>query len=158
LVFLGIIGVGLLLAWLLRSQPAEVASVGRPAPGFVVELLDGGSFDSADRFPGRQVVVNLWASWCIPCRTEMPAISEFAAAHPEVLVVGVAVEDALEPAREFATEIAPRYALAMGNEEFEAAYPRLGLPVTYVIDSGGTVTDIHNGLVDMETLEELTGT
>jgi cytochrome c biogenesis protein CcmG, thiol:disulfide interchange protein DsbE len=157
LVFLGVVGAGLLLSWMLRSSPTEVATVGLPAPGFTVELLDGGRFDLDEQSSGRAAVVNLWASWCIPCRTEMPAISEFAAAHPEILVVGVAVEDTLASAREFGAEISPAYQLALGDAEFEAVYPRLGLPVTYVIDAGGTVTDIHNGLIDAAMLEELTG-
>jgi hypothetical protein len=86
----------------------------------------------------------------------MPTLSEFANGHPEVLVFGVAVEDTLERAFDFALEIGVVYPLAMGDPVFEAAYPRLGLPVTYFIDSDGVVTDLHNGLIDLTTLEELT--
>jgi hypothetical protein len=87
----------------------------------------------------------------------VPELSAFADENPGIAVLGVAVEDRLPAAEEFAAEISPSYQLAMGDRAFEAAYPRLGLPVTYFIDSDGTVTDIHNGIIDIETLEEITG-
>jgi len=102
-------------------------------------------------------VLNLWASWCIPCRTETPEISAFAVDHPEVKVIGVAVEDTETGATKFAEDFMPSYDLGIGDAAFEAAYPRLGLPVTYVIDDAGTVIEIFNGIVDQETLENLAG-
>jgi cytochrome c biogenesis protein CcmG, thiol:disulfide interchange protein DsbE len=157
LVFLGVIVVGLALGWILRTQPVDVAQVDRPAPGFRVELLDGDHFDLDEHMAvtPKVVVVNLWASWCIPCRTEMPEISAFALANPGVTVIGVSVQDTEAAARAFADEIQPSYALALGNPEFESAYPWLGLPATYVIDSNGVVAILHNGIVDVATLEEM---
>ncbi|HEX9762874.1 MAG TPA: TlpA disulfide reductase family protein [Acidimicrobiia bacterium] len=154
--FIAVVAGGLFISWLIRGEPPEVAAVGRQAPFFEVALLDGGTFDLSEQLElGKPVVVNLWASWCIPCRTEMPDLSAFAAAHPEVTMIGVAVEDRLEKARAFAAEISPVYPLAMGDPAFEDSYPRLGLPVTYVIDATGTVTAVHNGIIDFEALEEL---
>ena len=157
-IFVAVLGAGLLIAWLLGREPVTTAEVGATAPDFEVTLLDEGTFDLSDHLEadGRPIVLNLWASWCIPCRTEMPTLSEFARSNPDVLVLGVAVEDTLERASEFAAEIEVVYPLAMGDPAFETAYPRLGLPVTYFIDGDGLVTDQHNGLVDAETLEELT--
>ncbi|MCI0544999.1 MAG: TlpA family protein disulfide reductase [Actinobacteria bacterium] len=132
--------------------------MGSPAPPFEVELLDGGIFALTRHLTddGRPLVLNLWASWCVPCRTEMPDLSTFANAHPDIAVLGVAVEDRLESAAEFAEEIGVVYPLALGDQGFEASYPRLGLPVTYFIDANGKVTDVHHGLIDIATLEELT--
>lgn len=148
------VAIGLLVGWIVRSGPAEVAEVGMAAPGFDVELFDGGTFTLSES-TGRPIVVNLWASWCPPCREEIPDISAFAEAHPDVQVIGVAVEDQEQAAREFAGEIGAAYPLGLGTTEFEDAYPNLGLPATYVIDERGTVTDIFNGVVDEETLESL---
>lgn len=131
-----------------------VAELGAQAPDFTVELFDGGTFVLSDR-AGSPVVVNLWASWCGPCREEIPAISAFADTHPDVQVVGVAVEDPERSARDFAAQIGASYPLGMGTTEFEDAYPNLGLPATYVIDESGTVTEIFNGIVDEEILEDL---
>jgi hypothetical protein len=55
-------------------------------------------------------------------------------------------------AREFAAEIDASYPLALGTEEIEDAYPNFGLPVTYVIDEEGVVTDVYNGVVDEQIL------
>ena len=154
-IFLAVLGAGLAIAWIVDRQPVATAEVGAPAPDFTVPLLDVGDFGLAHHLEsdGRPLVLNLWASWCIPCRTEMPTLSEFAQANPEVIVLGVAVEDTLEEAVAFADEIGVLYPVAMGDAAFEASYPRLGLPVTYFISSDGVVTGMHNGLIDIETLE-----
>lgn len=152
--FVLVVVAGLVVGWIVRSGPPEVAQIGEPAPDFSVELLEGGTFTLSETGRG-PVVVNLWASWCPPCREEIPDISAFAEANPNVQVIGVAVEDREASAREFANEIGASYPLAMGTTGFEDAYPNLGLPATYIIDADGTVTDIFNGIVDDEILEEL---
>lgn len=148
---------GLALGWALKPETAGTAEVGGPAPDFTVPLIGGGGFTLSDQLDSRNapVVLNLWASWCIPCRTETPEISAFAAAHPEVKVIGVAVEDTEAGATRFSEDFKPSYDLGIGDADFEAAYPRLGLPVTYVIDEAGQVTEVFNGIVNQETLEDL---
>lgn len=155
--FVAVLVVGLAVAWALDSPP-QSAETGEPAPDFMVELLDGGSFALADHISGdgRPVVLNLWASWCPPCREEIPDLSAFAAANPGVAVLGVAVEDRVEDARAFAAEIRPDYPLAIGNAAFEESYPNFGLPVTYFLDGSGEVTEVFNGVLTVEALEEKT--
>jgi thiol-disulfide isomerase/thioredoxin len=122
-----------------------------------VELIDGGSFRLADHLSedGRPLIVNLWASWCVPCREEIPALSDFAEAHPETAIIGVAVEDTIDDASAFGEEIDPAYPLAFGNAGFDEAYPKVGLPVTYFLDGSGVVTTVHNGILTSETIEEI---
>jgi thiol-disulfide isomerase/thioredoxin len=136
-----------------------VAEVGEPAPDFTVELLDGGSFTLTDHLTGdgRPLIVNLWASWCVPCREEMPALSDFAEANPETAIIGVAVEDTIDSATAFGEEIDPSYPLAFGNAGFDEAYPNFGLPVTYFLDESGVVTTVHNGILTSEMIEEIAG-
>lgn len=157
-VFVGVVVVGLLIGWLLRSEEgAEVATVGMKAPDFTVSLIDGGEFTLSEELAAnnRTVVLNLWASWCIPCRTETPEISDFARENPGVTVIGVAVEDTEDGSRAFAAEFAPSYSLAIGDEDFDDKYPRLGLPATYIIDADGVIGELFNGIVTVETLEDL---
>ena len=154
-VFVLVVAAGLLVGSIIRSGPAGVAQVGEPAPEFSVEVFGTGKTFDLSGASGQPVVVNLWASWCPPCREEIPDISAFAERHPDVQVIGVAVEDPERSAREFAAEINASYPLAMGTPEFEDAYPNLGLPATFIIDESGTVTQIFNGVVNEETLEEL---
>lgn len=150
---------GLAIGWALRDDGAAEARIGEPAPDFTVDLIDGASFTLSHHLEsdGRPLVLNLWASWCIPCRTEIPEISAFADNNPGYLVLGVAVDDTEESATDFARGIGAKYDLAIGGNEFESAYPRLGLPATYFIDSSGTVTDVFNGILNEATLVDLAG-
>lgn len=155
-VFLAVVGVGLLIGWLFRTTPGDAAEIGARAPDFTVEVIDGGTF-TLSAAQGRPVVLNFWASWCNPCREEIPAISAYADANPDVTVIGVAVKDVDEDSREFASQIGASYPLAYGTVEIEDTYPLLGLPGTYIIDPEGVVTDIHNGIIDAATLTDLVG-
>jgi len=148
--------VGLAVAWALDGSGAT-ARTGEKAPDFYVDLLDGGRFTLDDHISddGRPLVLNLWASWCLPCREEIPDLSAFATANPEISVVGVAVEDRLEDARAFAAELRPSYPLAFANPGFDESYPNFGLPVTYFLDEDGVVTNVFNGVLTIETLEEM---
>ena len=72
-------------------------------------------------------------------------------------MLGVAVDDTEAAAIDFARNIGAGYDLAIGDSDFESAYPRIGLPVTYFIESSGTVTDVFNGILNEATLEDLAG-
>jgi len=150
-----VLALGLAISWAL-SGGDDTAGQGDPAPDFVVEFFDGSSFDLGDHLEqdGRPVVLNLWASWCAPCREEIPDLSAFAVRTPGVAVIGVAVEDTLEDALALATELEPSYPLALGGDDFERSYPNFGLPVTYFIDGDGIVTDLFNGVLTEESLQE----
>ncbi len=76
---LGLVG---LLAYAFRTDPREIPSplLGRPAPPFAIALFDGGRFDLAEQ-QDRVVVVNFWASWCVPCREEAPLLEAAWQAH-----------------------------------------------------------------------------
>ena len=152
-VFVGFVIVGLLVAFLFdRSQGAVV---GGRAPDFTVELLDGGSFTLSEHLAedGRPLIINLWASWCGPCRAEMPEISAYALANPDIAVLGVAVRDIRNKTIEFAEEVQVSYPLAFDEGEFGELYSSIGLPATYFINTDGIVADMVNGIVTEESLE-----
>ena len=111
-----------------------------PAPAFVAPLLDGGPFDLAAA-RGHVVVVHLWASWCPPCRAEMPILSHYAATHREVMVVGLSFDtkrDRRAVAQAMAGLAFPT-ALAAHATVNGFGTPAL-LPQTLVIDRGGRIT------------------
>jgi cytochrome c biogenesis protein CcmG/thiol:disulfide interchange protein DsbE len=131
------------------------ALAGQPAPDISFPLFDGSTFSIADHFAndGRPLVLNFWASWCIPCREEMPAFSELAAENPEIAFVGVAVDDARQSAVDFAEQVAVVYPLGIDESNtIGQSYPYLGLPTTYLIGADGIVARQIQGQVLKEQL------
>jgi thiol-disulfide isomerase/thioredoxin len=130
---------------------------GEPAPDFSIELIDGTTFRLSDHLAddGRPVVLNLWASWCNPCREEMPEFDAASKTHTDVFFIGVAVEDNPTDAAAFAAEIGVSYPLAIDDaERVSRRYPSPGLPATFFISSeGGIVRTIFGGM-DEETLTQ----
>jgi thiol-disulfide isomerase/thioredoxin len=170
IVFAGIVLIGLAINTALDSStPSEDSGVvfdvenfptgalgGESAPIVAFPLFDGSTFDLANHFSsdGRPVVLNFWASWCFPCRTEMPEFSDVAAANPEVLFVGVAVADDRSPAEALADEVGVVYPLGIDEQGTVAGnYPYIGLPTTFLIGSDGIVTHQIQGQVTGEALQ-----
>ena len=109
-------------------------------------------------YQGRWVVVNFWATWCVPCIQEIPEIAEFARTYPRVAVIGVAM-DADNPAKvkQFAQKTGHDFPLVLADEKVEK---QLGepkaLPTTRVYDPTGKVVYDRPGRVSVKSLEELT--
>jgi cytochrome c biogenesis protein CcmG, thiol:disulfide interchange protein DsbE len=161
LVFIVVIAVGLLVAQAM-GEPGDSGSGGAlsgVAPEVVLTDFDGGEWRLSEhlREDGRPVVLNLWASWCIPCREEIPELSAFADSHPAFLLVGVAVNDTLEEARALASELAPRYLVGMdATGRLRDRYPSVGMPFTVVIDRQGIIRWSKAGGVTASELESAT--
>ncbi|MDJ0953813.1 MAG: TlpA disulfide reductase family protein [Acidimicrobiia bacterium] len=140
----------------IASQDPNLPGDAEPAPNFALTTFAGDTFDLSEHVAndGRPVILNLWASWCGPCRAEMPAIDTSASQHPEVAYIGVAVMDNENDARAFAEEIGVTYPLAHDDGSVEDAYPVLGLPATIYINGDGTIAKTHFGVVTVESLDE----
>lgn len=140
----------------LTENDPNVPGANETAPTFQLETVDGGVFDLTEHLSndGRPVVLNLWASWCPPCRAEMPAINTASQRHPEVAFVGVAVQDDPIKSADFATEIGITYTIALDDGSVEDAYPVMGLPGTFFINSDGTIAKRHFGVVTIDSLDD----
>lgn len=125
------------------------------APIFAVDTADGGQFSLSEHLAedGRPVFLNLWASWCFPCREEMPAIDEASRLHPEVAFIGVAVQDSRSDAEDFVEEIGVSYTIGFDDEDaVDDGYAPLGLPASYIISSDGVILERIFGKVTQEDL------
>lgn len=163
LVFLAVVVAGSAAAALLRSEGASDVLpagplAGQPAPDFQAPLFDGSTFQLSEHLAsdGRPLVLNLWASWCGPCRAEMPELSAFAVSHPEVRLVGIAVNDTEADAMAFVEELQPTFATGIDRDgSVRRLYPTFGLPSTLVIDTEGNVVHHVDGPVTSELLERM---
>lgn len=141
-------------AWQLRTPPIDAPTAtdaldsqnpgasGDIAPDFEVTLRSGESFSLARHLAGdgRPVLLNLWASWCIPCRNEMPLLDDLAPTYPSVLFLGVAVNDTRASAEGFVEEIDVEYAIGFDDGgTLTDSYPAPAMPVTYIIGGDGVV-------------------
>jgi cytochrome c biogenesis protein CcmG, thiol:disulfide interchange protein DsbE len=145
-IFVAAIAVGVLASGL--GGAPDRAEVGSTAPPLTVTGFDGTPFNLQAHVDGGggPVLLNLWASWCEPCRREFPALSAFAAMNPGVTVVGVAVRDQLDDARAFAFEMQPSFLVAFDEGDLvNESYPVFSLPGTFIVDRNGVITDFVIG-------------
>lgn len=132
--------------------------VGRPAPEVIADLFDGDRWVLSDHLAGddRPVLLNLFASWCGPCETEIPRLSEFAGRHPEIQVIGVAVRDEPGPARALSDRLAPSYPTGIdATGRLRDAYVGFGMPALFLIDRSGIVVAQLEGGASADQLEDL---
>ncbi len=147
--------------WYQSTTPgaeAARAAVGTPAPPFALPDLDG-QIRRSDEWAGKVMVVNFWATWCPPCRREMPAFVELQKryANEGVVFVGIALDEASKAAA-FADQVGVDYPILVGDEsaiETARAFGnRFGaLPYTAVVDRRGNIRYTHRGEVTEEALE-----
>jgi thiol-disulfide isomerase/thioredoxin len=112
-------------------------SSGAGAPTLQGTTLQGEAFDLA-RSTGKPTVVNFFASWCPPCNSEAPDLVDFAAAHPEVRFVGVAVNDAQADTQVFVTTYGVHYTVVMDPDgQIARDWGAGGIPATFFLDEDG---------------------
>lgn len=102
----------------------------------------------------RPAVVNVWASWCLPCRAEAPLLDEAFASHgSEVDFIGVDVQDNREDAREFLDEFGLEFEHFFDpDRSVPNHFAGIGTPITFFFASDGTLLHTHNGVIDERTL------
>ena len=135
------------------------AAVGEPAPDFLLETEDG-TIRLSD-FRGQTVIVNFWASWCAPCRFEMP---ELQALYEErlpdgdltIIAIDFSASDTREAALDFANEIGITFPVAFDTPDGDVAarYGVRGLPATFFVDGEGIVRAMNLGPVFGDILPE----
>lgn len=140
------------------AAPEVLPEDQREAPIVVaVPRLAGAGDLVVGRPTARPTVVNLWASWCGPCKEEMPAVQRFADANRDVRVVGIAVDDSPDAAREFAREVGVTFPLGVDDDDAVGdGYGVTGLPTTLVLDRSGRLAATWAGPVTEAELGRLT--
>jgi thiol-disulfide isomerase/thioredoxin len=130
----------------------------KPVADFSVATLDGRTLTSGD-LRGKVVIVNFWATWCAPCRAEMPALVALQDKYRDHLViVGVSEDEGpIENVKRFLTEYGVNYPIAMTTPELARVFPGVtALPTTFILDRELRVAQKHIGMLDAETTEHET--
>jgi len=153
------IAVACAILWLAPASGAAraAAEIGKSAPELVVTTLDGQVFDLA-KLKGNVVLVSYWATWCAPCKKDMPKLNAFYRSHQQqnLAMIGISVdrERDLHKVRKVMASLA--YPVALLKDVIVDGFgPPEGVPITWIIDTDGKVRDrmievrdeLLNGLV-----------
>ena len=128
-----------------------------PAPAWALKDLSG-AVVSFEQFKGKVVVIDFWATWCPPCREEIPGYIALASKYAKdgLVIVGISLDQAgPEVVKAFASKAGINYPLVMGDEGVVAAFGGVeGIPTTFLIDRTGQLRDRKVGLVEKAEYEK----
>ncbi|HYJ87252.1 MAG TPA: cytochrome c biogenesis protein CcdA [Pyrinomonadaceae bacterium] len=123
-------------------KPTTSSANAVQAPDVQFARLDGGNLKLSD-LRGRVVVLNFWATWCIPCRSEIPALSamEKSLGGEGLTVVGVSYDDTADSIQDFQKDLKQDYTVVLGGKDVGSQLPASPLPTTYIIDRQGRIRE-----------------
>jgi cytochrome c biogenesis protein CcmG/thiol:disulfide interchange protein DsbE len=135
--------------------PVPAAVVGAPAPDFELKTLDGTSIRLSD-LKGKVVAVNFWATWCEPCRIEMPDLEARAESHAaDLVVLGVNFDESPEDVRAFGKRVGVAFPLLLDpGGVVQHLYRVLGYPTTFFVDRDGVIRAEHVGLMTPAQIDD----
>jgi peroxiredoxin len=140
-----------------HSEGDGLLSPGDAAPlDFTLKDINGNDV-ALSSFKGKAILINFWATWCGPCKVEMPHLVELQEQYKDDLVIlGVSVDDTAEKMKPFAEQMHINYPLlvGLGRDDMQEAYgPLWGIPVSVFINREGKISKRHSGIASKEQLE-----
>jgi peroxiredoxin len=136
--------------------PVVAPLAGSLAPDFGAQALDGQSIRLSE-LRGRAVILNFWATWCAPCRAEMPLLDDRSRALAErgLTILGANFDEPEEAVRAFRDELGLSFPLLLDpGGEIQSLYRVIGYPTTYFIDADGVIQAVHLGVMDEAQLDD----
>lgn len=138
---------GLVFALSAGGVSASTALVGQPAPDFALKSASGENLRLSE-YRGEVVMINFWATWCGPCRQEMPLLDEMYDRYRRIgfQLLGVNIDDDAGKAMEMVEELGVSFPVLFDSEKsVSERYEVEAMPVTILVDRGGTVRYVHQG-------------
>ena len=157
-VVLGIAALVVVLVLAFRRDPHDLktGTIGKPAAAFTLQKLDGTGPMTITPGDGKVVVINFFASWCIPCKQENPALVrmyERYRSSPDVVFVGVLYQDSLDGGLRYVRDNGVTWPTVTDDQGRVAfSFGVFGIPETYFIGSDGIIAGRHIGPIDETTL------
>ena len=156
------------------TSPAHVHAGGAVSAGATMAICDAeakpanydftlqdqtGADVDFELFRGKVVLLNFWATWCGPCKIEVPWFVEFTEEYGDdgLIVLGLSIDDTVDKIQAFVDEFDVNYPMlvGLGREDFLEAYgPIWGVPMTFFIDRDGTVCRTHAGIATRDEFEQ----
>ena len=144
------------LVWNLQgsgSAKPDAPRIGSVAPNFTATDLNGNAVSLAGS-RGRPVILNFWATWCVPCKAEMPAITAVAKTNPNAVVLAVNVLDGPVLVRSFADDVQLGFVPLLDPAGTVARQYKVdSIPSSFFIGPDGTIRAINIGPMDQATIE-----
>ncbi len=149
----------LLFGWIvmrrtLTNSPSRTGEL-RPAPDFSLTDLSGTKL-SLSQYRGKVVLLDFWATWCDPCKEEIPHFVEMQNRYASqgLQIIGISMDDDEQAVRAFQQQFKMNYPVAMGSVEVAEQFGGiLGLPITFVIDREGRIVSRHVGATQSSVFE-----
>jgi thiol-disulfide isomerase/thioredoxin len=136
---------------------ADALAVGKPAPlHFTMTDMNGVDVKLAS-FKGKVILLNFWATWCGPCKQEIPDLIQIQKQYgQDLVVIGISIDDPLDKMKAFAGEYHMNYPVLMGKDrpDVEDAFgPLFGIPVSVFVDRDGNIWKRHTGIASRAQFE-----
>jgi thiol-disulfide isomerase/thioredoxin len=145
-----------LLSSIAPRVPAQQPSlINKQAPRFVRPDVNGKRID-LEHYRGKVVLLNFWATWCAPCRVELPTFSSWQGRYGQdgLQVIAVSMDDDSAPVIKAVSELQLNFPVLMGDEKLGNEYGGvLGLPVTYLVGRNGKILARYAGETDLDQIE-----
>jgi len=147
---------GLYVAGRRTAQKPRPTASGNAAPEFSVTDIDGKKLSLSD-YRGKVILLDFWATWCTPCRAEIPHFVEMQQKYgPQGFqVVGISMDDDAKPVKEFYRQFNMNYPVAVGDDKLAQSFGGvLGLPVNFIIDREGRIHAKYLGATDVSVIDK----
>lgn len=155
LVMIGLIGFA--LYYVMGEGQPKKPKVGDIAPNFQLSTLDGQQM-SLQQLKGKAVILNFWGSWCEPCRTEMPALTEVYQQYrkADLMVIGINIAETDVTVMQFVKQYKLNFPIWMDRDREVVERYRIGpIPSTYFIDPNGRISYIREGPLQLNELKKI---
>lgn len=134
----------------VRSR--EIPEIGKTFPDFTLEKMSGGNLTFSE-LRGRPILLNFWATWCEPCRDEMPLLQNLAQENGELVVLGINNNEPVAVIERFVRSVQITFDILLDVDgKIAGKFQVFGFPTTYFIDQEGILRAIHVGQLDEELL------